>query len=190
MLPLFPYNGMLRPALMLVAMGVVFFALCRTRRKPYYGKLLRLAWVGYAGFLLYATFLSRSVTQTYAYRLELMQSARNAFSVNGGLWSLIHGDFAAIRLDSPQSLEGILINLLLMAPVGFLLPEALAARGMRPRAWQVVLCGALLSALIETMQLLTRLGMLDVDDWVFNTAGTALGYVAHQCFFRRKQAPR
>ena len=45
----------------------------------------------------------------------------------------------------------------------------------------------MLSALIEVVQLLTRLGMLDVDDWVFNTAGTVAGYLLYRLFFRLNQ---
>lgn len=187
MLPLFPYNGLLRPALMLVGMGLAFFMLYRTRQRPCYRKLLCLACLCYAFFLLYATFLSRSVAQFYSYRLELMRSARSAFSIDGGLWSLIHGDFAAIRLDDPQSLEGILINLLLMVPVGYLFPMVIVAHGKAVRGWQVILCGAALSALIEGLQLITRLGMLDVDDWVFNVAGTAMGDLLYRLFFKPGQ---
>lgn len=187
MLPLFPYNGMLRPVLMLVGMGLAFFTLYSTRQRPCHGKLLCLACLGYAFFLLYATFLSRSVAQFYSYRLKLMQSARNVFSVDGGVWSLIHGDFAAIRLDDPQSLEGILINLLLMVPVGYLFPMVIVAHGKAVRGWQVILCGAALSALIEGLQLTTRLGMLDVDDWVFNVAGTAMGDLLYRLFFKSGQ---
>lgn len=185
MLPLFPYNGLLRPALMLVGMGMAFFVLCRTRRRHCFRKLLFAACLGYACFLLYATFLSRDVAQTYSYRLELMRSARSAFSIDGGLWPLIRGDFAAIRLDDPQSLEGILINLLLMAPVGYLLPMVRFARGKGTRAWQATLAGSILSATIEILQLITRLGMLDVDDWVFNTVGTAAGYFLYRKLFPR-----
>ena len=176
MLPLFPYKGALRPLLMLICMGLALFALYRTRPKAYYAKLLLLACVGYAFFLLYATFLSRTVAQTHAYRLELMGSARKAFSIDGGLWALVCGDFSAIRLDDPQSLEGIAINFLLLLPLGFLLPAVVALRGRRMRAWQAIAIASLLSALIEIAQLATRLGMLDVDDWLFNTMGAALGY--------------
>ena len=187
MLPLFPYNGLLRPALMLVGMGLAFFTLYSTQQRLCHGKLLCLACLGYAFFLLYATFLSRSVAQFYSYRLKLMQSARNAFSVDGGVGSLIHGDFAAIRLDDLQSLEGILINLLLMAPLGYLFPMVIVAHGKAFRGWQVILCGAALSALIEGLQLITRLGMLDVDDWVFNVAGTAMGYLLYRYFSNQDQ---
>lgn len=185
MLPLFPYNGLLRPAIMLVGMGLAFFVLCRTRQSPCSRKLLLFACLGYTYFLLYATFLSRNVAQTYSYRLELMGSARQAFSVKGGLWSLIRGDFFAIRLDDPQSLEAIAVNLLLMVPVGYLFPMVRLVRGKKTRAWQAILAGCALSALIEGLQLITRLGMLDVDDWVFNTLGTAMGYLLYWRFFRQ-----
>lgn len=187
MLPLFPYNGILRPAIMLAGTIAGFAVLKRTQKSVHYRKLLFAACLAYLLFLIYATFLSRSVAQTYSYRLELMGSARQAFSVKGGLWSLIRGDFSAVRLDDPQSLEAIAVNLLLMVPVGYLFPMIQSARGKEIRAWKAILAGSILSALVEVVQLLTRLGMLDVDDWVFNTAGTAAGYLLYRLFFRLNQ---
>lgn len=60
-------------------------------------------------------------------------------------------------------------------------------RGKETRAWQAILTGSVLSALVEVVQLITRLGMLDVDDWVFNTVGTAAGYLLYRLFFRLDQ---
>lgn len=60
-------------------------------------------------------------------------------------------------------------------------------RGKETRAWQAILTGSVLSALVEVVQLITRLGMLDVDDWVFNTVGTAAGYLLYRLFFRLNQ---
>ena len=54
------------------------------------------------------------------------------------------------------------------------------------KAWQAVLAGSLLSVIIEVVQLITRLGMLDVDDWVFNTLGTAIGYCLYWRFLAKK----
>ena len=88
---------------MLAATAAAFVVLRRTQKSAYSRKLLFAACLAYLLFLIYATFLSRSVAQTYSYRLELMGSARQAFSVKGGLWSLVRGDFSAIRLDDPQS---------------------------------------------------------------------------------------
>lgn len=91
------------------------------------------------------------MAQYYVYRLELMRSARSAFSIDDGLWSLVNGNFSAIRLDDAQSLEGILINLVLMTPVGYLLPMNTAAYGKPVSGWRVVLCGTALSAIIEAV---------------------------------------
>lgn len=175
MLPIFPYNGILRPVLMLVGMGLTFFALYRTQKRPYYKRLLIIACLGYAFFLLYATFLSRSVAQYYSYRLELMWSLKNTFSLNCE---------PNICLDDPEMLEAIVINLLLMVPVGYLLPLVAAVRSKAVSGWQIIISGFMLSVLIEVIQLVTRLGMLDVDDVVFNTTGTAIGYALYRCIFK------
>ena len=177
MLPLFSYNGILRPVIMLTGTAAAFVLLKRAQKSVHYRKLIFAACGAYLLFLIYATFLSRSVAQTYSYRLELMGSARQAFSVEDGLWSLVRGDFTAIRLNDPQSMEAIVVSLLLMVPIGYLFPMVCSIRGKETRAWQAILAGSVLSALVEVVQLLTRLGMLDVDDWVFNTVGTAAGYL-------------
>ena len=185
MLPVFPYNGILRPVLMLVGMGLTFFALYRTQQRPYYKRLLIIACLGYAFFLLYATFLSRSVAQYYSYRLELMWSLKNTFSLNGEPESLLFSRFSTICLDNPEMLEAIVINLLLMVPVGYLLPLVAAVRSKAVRGWQIIISGFMLSVLIEVIQLVTRLGMLDVDDVVFNTTGTAIGYTLYRYIFNK-----
>ena len=161
-----------------------FIVLRKLKNKSHYKALLLFACIGYTFFLVYATFLSRSVSQTYSYRLQLMGSARSAITVEGGtlagLWSLIDGDISgfmnSIHVDSLQSLEGIFINVLLMMPVGYLLPMATEVNAIKPHFWHVLIFTILLSGLIEIVQLLTKLGMLDIDDWVFNVLGAMLGY--------------
>ncbi len=185
MIPLFPYRGMVRPIIMAAVICLTFLILRRRQGEPYYWWLLLPACIGYGFFLIYSTFLSRTASEAYAYRLELMGSARSAFTVVGGLWSLTHGDFASIRIDNPRSLEGILINILLMVPFGYLLPQVLHLCGRKTHAWMVILCGSLCSALIEVIQLFTRLGMLDVDDWLMNTIGTGIGCFLLWLFSRK-----
>ena len=92
--------------------------------------------------------------------------------------------FFTIWLDDPEMLEAIVINLLLMVPVGYLLPMVAAVRSKAVRCWQIIISGFMLSVLIEVIQLVTRLGMLDVDDVVFNTTGTAIGYALYRCIFK------
>lgn len=163
MLPMMPYSGMLRPALTFLAILLSIVVLQWTRKKPYRRTLEWCAFAAYAFFLLYATFLSRTVAETYSYRLSVMGAARKA-------WELLKGDFSLLRITDLRSLEGILINILLFVPLGFLL-----SRMWTMRWWQILLIGAVVSVIIEIVQLVTKLGMLDVDDWIFNTLGTAVG---------------
>ena len=185
MLPLIPYNGILRPVCMLVVICLSFEVLKRNRNLTYYKKLFSYISILYILFLLYATLLSRTVAKTSLYRLEPMLGLREAISIEGGIWPLLRGDFAAIQLNNPQSLEAIAVNLLLMVPLGYLLPLLFDVHGRAIKGRQVVLAGSLLSAMIEVVQFVTHLGTLDVDDWLFNTVGVAVGYWLYRCFLKK-----
>lgn len=170
MLPLLPYSGMLRPAIMLLAIVLDVAVLYCVRGRSYKRKAELGSLLLYFLLLIYATFLSRTVAETYSYRFTAMNSARQAFALDGNLWKLIEGDFSLLHISDPSSLEGIAINILLFVPFGFLI-----ARIWPLHWWQVMLIGTFTSAAIEIVQLATKLGMLDVDDWIFNTLGMALG---------------
>ena len=114
-----------------------------------------------------------------------MLGLREAISIEGGIWPLLRVDFAAIQLNNPQSLEAIAVNLLLMVPLGYLLPLLFGVHGRAIKGRQVVLAGSLLSAMIEVVQFVTHLGTLDVDDWLFNTVGVAVGYWLYRCFLKK-----
>ena len=75
-----------------------------------------------------------------------------------------------LRITDLRSLGGIVINILLFVPLGFLITRIWSLPW-----WKVMLIGMFTSAAIELLQLVTKLGMLDVDDWIFNTLGTSLG---------------
>lgn len=170
MLPFFPYRGMLRPIIMVLAYTAGAFVLHAAKNKPWKRKVLLAEFAVYCFFVIYATFLSRSVAQTYSYRLQAFSSARAAFALDGNLWDMIRGDFSILHITSPQTLEGIIVNILLFIPMGYLLPQ------LTRLSWlQTVLICAACSAAIEFGQLFSKLGMLDVDDFIFNTAGAMLG---------------
>lgn len=179
MAPLIPYNGMLRPTIMLAAIVLDAVVLQRMRDKPYRRRVEFASLLLYVLLLAYATFLSRTVTEVYSYRLSVMNSARQAFALDGNLWELIKGDFSLLRISDLRSLEGIVINILLFIPLGFLITRIWSLRW-----WQVMLIGMFTSAAIELLQLVTKLGMLDVDDWIFNTLGTSLGIVLQHLIMR------
>lgn len=65
-------------------------------------------------------------------------------------------------------------NVIGFLPYGFILP--IIGRNMR-NGILITVSGFCLSLLVETIQLVTRVGCFDVDDLILNTLGAALGYL-------------
>ena len=65
-------------------------------------------------------------------------------------------------------------NIIGFVPVGFIFP---VIDRKFTGFFATLAQGVGLSALVEILQLLTRLGICDVDDIILNTVGTAIGYV-------------
>ncbi len=79
-------------------------------------------------------------------------------------------------------MEGILINILIFIPLGYLLPAVF------PQIrWGHVICiGFAVTVSIETVQLFTKLGMFDLDDILNNVIGTVAGVVLHRWIGRER----
>lgn len=175
MLPQIPYAGMLRPGLITSAIVIMIIVLNATKNRPWHKKLLIATFLLYLLLLVYATFLSRTVSDALSYRLSLLKAARESFSLEGGLSQilprLIKGDFSGISLTNLRSLEGIFINILIFIPMGYLIPSIFH----RIRWYHVICIAALSTVFIEVVQLITRLGMFDLDDILNNAVGTVVG---------------
>lgn len=65
------------------------------------------------------------------------------------------------------------LNVFLFMPLGYLLPTSIR---WFDRWWKVLLTGFCFSLLIETVQLITRLGWFDASDLLHNTLGALIGY--------------
>ena len=70
-------------------------------------------------------------------------------------------------------------NVFAFVPFGFFLP---IVSGKRHSFFRSLIAGVLFSGLIETAQLLTRLGSFDVDDIFLNTIGGVMGYFIFRLF--------
>lgn len=70
-------------------------------------------------------------------------------------------------------------NIIAFMPMGFFLP---AVTGKKLSGVQILLLSFLFSLLVETVQLLTKLGCFDVDDLILNTLGGFLGYLIYRLF--------
>lgn len=82
-------------------------------------------------------------------------------------------------LDFIYNLYG---NIAWFVPFGFLVPLIRQRRGFLA----TVMGGALLSVMIETVQFFIGTGVTDIDDVIFNTIGTIIGYLLFWLFFHRR----
>ena len=152
----------------LVFLAAVVIGLLLVRRNGKWAWPLAAVWL--AG-LVYAAFLIRT---PYA-------APRALFDPFHALKLFLKADNVAL-LRRLRSLKGAGLNILLFVPFGYLLPLLWK---WADRWWKVVLCGFVLSLLIELTQLVTHLGMFDLDDLMNNSLGAFLGWLCFCTALRR-----
>lgn len=129
----------------------------------------------YIAAIVYFAFLIREPTPIYHYSFNLFGAARKGLEFGGEiLKGILTG---GIKIANWLSLEGIILNILLFVPFGYLLPLIWSKAD---RWWKVTLLGFSISLIIELLQLFTRLGYADVDDLSNNTVGALIGYVLYK----------
>ena len=85
---------------------------------------------------------------------------------------------------SARNMEGMVLNAIMFAPLGFLLP----AYFERYRHWgRTLAAGFLTSLAVELIQLFT-FRATDVDDLIMNTLGTLVGFLLAKLVLRRRTA--
>ena len=173
--------------LLLVGAGLTILMVFITRQltnslsPERFRSVMRLLLPAYLLLNLYFTLLMREPGEDYPIILTPM---RSYFAVLG--WDIqsfhVVGQLLQGAWEEPiafafESLIGIMQNLILFIPFGFLLCGATD----QPRTSRILLLGFLLSLSIELCQLFFRLGWFEVDDILHNVLGTYLGI----CLYRR-----
>lgn len=130
----------------------------QVRRLSWFAFIIYL--LGMAYFLFFSESLHRGGTGEYRYNLVLFQEIKRA------LYCLRNGNIRYFALN-------VVMNVAAFAPFGFFLP--IISRKNK-KFLNVFLLGLELTLVIETLQLLFKVGIFDVDDIVMNTLGAALGY--------------
>ena len=129
----------------------------------------------YIVVLLYFTVVGRYSHEEYEYQIHVFYSYRRLF-----------------EYFDRHSIEQIIINLLMLAPVGFLLSAIIKGKGKYVIV--LVLC-LFLTAFIESMQLLTKCGSFEIDDIINNMIGAVIGvliyalmhWITHQKMYKGKR---
>lgn len=173
--------------LLLVGIGLTSLMVFITRQltnslpPERFRSVMQLLLPAYLLLNLYFTLLMREPSEDYP---TILMPLRSYFAVFGwdiqsfsAVGQLLQGAWEEPIAFKIEPLIGIVQNLILFMPFGFLLYAATD----RPRTSRILLLGFALSLAIELCQLLFHLGWFEVDDILHNVLGTYLGI----CLYRR-----
>lgn len=118
----------------------------------------------YIVVLLYFTIVGRYSHEEYEYQINFFTSYRWFFQYNG-----------------EQVLRQLLINFVMLMPVGFLLPIII---NTKRKLLITMALSLLLTVFIETMQLITKCGSFEIDDIINNFFGAILGMLIYMLLNR------
>lgn len=158
--------------ILLIVVGAFFVLEWAKKRFGWRGYMLFL-WLVFVVYVLgnlYFTLLSRTPgTETKLTLLPFQSYARMGGAVPAEAEEA--AGFAAMFLKGTTPLDGIILNILLYVPLGYLLPRLFP----KLKAWQVILIGLLCSAATEATQYLFKMGWCEMDDAIHNTLGAVIG---------------
>ena len=109
----------------------------------------------YIVVLLYFTVVGRYSHEEYEYKINFLTSYRWLFKYSG-----------------EQVLWQLLINIVMLVPMGFLLPIIIHAKY---KYLITMVLSLLMTLFIETMQLVSKCGSFEIDDVINNFIGAVLG---------------
>lgn len=96
-------------------------------------------------------------------------------------WGFLRG-IKELKWIGYPSWESVVLNYLLLLPLGYLLPLLFA----RVQSWcRILLSGFGVSLIIETAQLLFNRGWFDADDLFLNAIGALTGWVLYRLIVKR-----
>lgn len=128
--------------------------------------MTRIAFILYIAAMAYFLFFSEhygrgSMDGDYRYNLQLFSEIRRY---------IVHRDV----VGSEYFIVNIFGNIFAFAPFGFMIPSVNAKYN---KFRDVLVLSFLLTLTIESLQLLLKVGIFDVDDLLMNTVGGLIGYV-------------
>lgn len=136
-----------------VITGIITYVFYRRGKMKLSTAIIIPILVFYLSFVLTITIFSRTSRKRMRYNLELFWTVKSILS------------------GKTYLLSEMFWNIVLFVPTGALVSALLPKR----RWWLSVVIGMSMSAGIEVAQLLTRRGLFEFDDIIFNTLGATVG---------------
>lgn len=118
---------------------------------------------------LYFTVFSRTAGSSQHFELQPFRAYGHLFESPTEEVTVI--GFAAMFLQGTLPIVGLILNILLYYPLGYLIPILFPK--LKPK--QVILIGCLCSIATEATQYLLKMGWCETDDVIHNILGTAIG---------------
>lgn len=150
-------------SVLFIAAAVVACILLYCRRIDFSQAAAALLLILFLGIVFGSTVFTRNPSKNYRYELELF-------------WS-----WKAVRRGSREMLKENLLNMVLLFPAGILRPVIFKRK---VSWWKGLAMGILISAAIESSQLIFRRGLFEWDDMLHNGIGCMLGCIISSCFIR------
>ena len=142
----------------------------KTLSAKHFNRMLLVTLVVYAVGNLYCTLFSRVPGSGLTVELKPFMSIVRLLTNPVADAGEVTGFFAWFMQGS-LPIAGIVLNILLYLPLGYLLIILFPAL----RTWQILLIGCLCSVVTELVQFVFEMGYCETDDVIFNTLGTAFG---------------
>ena len=153
------------------------------KRNPSSTPLWRFLFVVYAAMLLWLLFdRSFDWVEGLSYREQLSRNiSLTPFLTIGNYWKVVcRREYDSLFFHCVINLAG---NVVLFIPIGYFLPRL----WMKMRNFFVFFFTCTLSiCLVETLQLLTLLGSMDIDDLILNLGGMIFGYLLFMIFKKQR----
>ena len=162
----------------------------KRRKEKEYRWILFVIFGFYMLGYLYYTLLSRDVMPSARIQLVFLSGYRTACAFGSGICGALNAMLTAapvsglsgIHFVSTEPLEGVILNILLYIPMGYLLPVLWSSLAQGKWMWKILLAGFAASLLTEIVQLILRLGWFDVDDLLNNMLGILAGLWLYRKF--------
>jgi glycopeptide antibiotics resistance protein len=124
--------------------------------------------IAYCLVVVYMAFLSRGFRTQYSYAHYFRYFTNFVpFKTISGYITMYGKGFQAL------SIYNLLGNFVLFLPMGMLLPCVFSRL---ERFWKLALCIFIMVVSVEITQFVLRVGIIDVDDVIFNVSGAMIGY--------------
>lgn len=171
-------------AMILAMMKFVDWARTRMSRKNF-ALVLWSIFIAYLCGTIYCTLFSRVPGSGSTFEIRPFMSIIRMFKEPMEVGTEVTGLFAWFMKDA-FPLVGIILNILLFVPFGYLLPILFPK--LKPK--HIIFIGCLCSIVTEATQYLLKMGWCETDDVIYNGLGTVFGLwiLRTQCKrFNRKE---